>query len=189
MTLDEKLDVFYNAAIEDATNQSVQILQEYKENMAKLLSDHKDEAKKKAEYTLKTETDYLMRDKNKRISDESLVLRREVTERVNEYEKEIFENVENKLTSFMQTDDYIKLLEHLVQSALDFAKDEEVTIYVNPSDEDKIEALQNATGATLTVSDTDFIGGTRAILHARNILIDSSFATKLAEERDTFTLK
>lgn len=189
MTLDEKLDVFYNAAIEDATKQSIQIIDEYKQNLDKLFEEHKEEAKRKAEYTLKTESDYLVRDKNKRISDESLLLRREVTERVNEYEKLIFENVEKKLSEYMKTPAYTDLLQKLIKNALDFAKGEDLTIYINETDSDKKDALEQATNSTLTMSKEDFIGGTRAVLHARNILIDNSFANKLAEEKDSFTLK
>ena len=55
-------------------------------------------------------------------------------------------------------------------------------IYINPSDADKKEALEAAAGVSLTVSAIDFGGGIRAVIRARNILIDESFVTKLEQE-------
>lgn len=189
MTLEEKLDIFYNAAINDATNQCVQILDEYKSNLEKLQKEHEEETLKKAEDSLKMESEYLIRDKNKRISDESLLLKRTITKKVNEYEKVIFEKVEQKMKVFMQTPQYYELLKQQIQYVLDFAKGEAVEIYINATDQEKKQSLENALHCSILISTIDFIGGTRAVIRNRNVLIDNSFATKLAEERDSFTLK
>ena len=61
-----------------------------------------------------------------------------------------------------------------------------MTIYINPTDEDKKAELEERTGASLTVSREDFIGGIRAVIHAKNILIDHSFKASLAEEYEKF---
>ena len=46
--------------------------------------------------------------------------------------------------------------------------------------------LEDATGVHLTISAEDFIGGARAVIRARNILIDNSFKTQLQNEYDKF---
>lgn len=189
MTLEEKLDIFYNAAINDATNQSVKILDEYKENLEKLQKEHQEQTLKRAEDSLKTESEYLMRDRNKRISDESLILKKAITKKVKEYEKIIFDKVEQNLYDYMRTPQYAELLKQQIQYALNYAKGEAIEIYINPSDQDKKYALENALHCHLQVSKIDFMGGTRAVIRDRNVLIDNSFSTKLAEERDSFTLK
>lgn len=189
MTLEEKLDIFYNAAINDATNQSIQILDEYKENLEKLLKEHQEETLKKAEDSLKSESEYLIRNKNKRISDESLTLKREITKKVNEHEKAIFDKVEQKLHDYMQTPQYVELLKQQIQYVLNYAKGEAIEIYINPSDQNKKQVLENALRCQVLISKIDFMGGTRAVIRNRNVLIDNSFSTKLAEERDSFTLK
>ena len=61
-----------------------------------------------------------------------------------------------------------------------------MTIYINPSDEPRQAALEAATGTRLTLSSEDFIGGTRAVIRDRNILIDNSFYTLLRNEYDRF---
>ena len=152
MTLDEKLDIFYNAAISDATNQSVQILDEYKENLDKMQKEH--ERKK-----------------------------------TNEHEKIIVQKVEQKLLDFMKTPEYLELLKTQIQYALDYAKGEEMELYINESDGAKKNTLEQVLHCSIRISNIDFMGGTRAVIRSRNVLIDNSFATKLAEERESFTLK
>lgn len=189
MTLEEKLDIFYNAAINDATSQSVQIIEEYKENLRKLEKEHEEETLEKAEVSLKNESEYLLRDKNKRISDESLLLRRTITKKTKEHEKAVFQKVETKLTHFMKTPEYIDLLKAEIQYALDYAKGEEIELYINESDAEKKQILEADLHCNIIISNTDFFGGTRAVIRNRNVLIDNSFATKLSEERDSFTLR
>lgn len=189
MTLEEKLDIFYNAAINDATSQSIKLLEEYKATLEKMQKEQEEETLKRAQDTLKQESEYLVRSKNKRISDESLLLRRTVTKKIKECEKEIFEKVEQKLTAFMKTPQYEELLKQQLKKALIFAKGDPIELYINPTDAPKKQALENTLHCSLTVSNIDFMGGTRAVIRSRNILIDNSFATKLAEEKELFTLK
>lgn len=189
MTLEEKLDIFYNSAINDATTQSVKILDEYKATLEKIQKEHEEETLKKAQDTLKQESEYLVRNKNKRISDESLLLRREATKKIKECEKKIFEKVEQKIAAFMKTPQYAELLKHQIKEALTFAKGEPIELYINSTDAQKKQDLENALDCSILISNIDFIGGTRAVIRNRNILIDNSFATKLAEEKDLFTLK
>ena len=61
-----------------------------------------------------------------------------------------------------------------------------MVIYINPSDEGRRSDLENAVGTRLTVSAEDFMGGIRAVIRGRNILIDNSFKTALRNEYDKF---
>ena len=54
------------------------------------------------------------------------------------------------------------------------------------SDEKKRTELEKETGAKLTVSAEDFIGGVRAVIRSRNILMDHSFKTQIQDEYDKF---
>ena len=57
-----------------------------------------------------------------------------------------------------------------------------MVVYINPSDADKKQGLEQETGVELTVSSIDFGGGVRAVIRSRNILVDESFVTKLEQE-------
>lgn len=189
MTLEEKLDVFYNAAINDATTQSEKLIAEYKEALGKMQKEHEEETLKKAQDTIKSETEYLIRNKNKRISDESLLLRRTITQKVNACEKKVFDKVEQKIQAFMTTPQYNELLKCQIQNALSFAKGESIEIYINATDASKKQELENMLHCSIIISKIDFMGGTRAVIRNRNILIDNSFVSKLVEEKDSFTFK
>lgn len=188
MTLDEKLDLFYNSAIEDATKQSVEMIEEYKKSLESVYEEHKREANQKAELTLSTETQKLIQKKNKTLSIENLDFRRRLNEKMTELKKILFTDVQKKLEHFMNTPEYENLLVKQIVYALQFSKGNEIQIYINPTDADKKTSLEEKTGATLTVSKIDFIGGTRAVIHEKNILIDRSFLTKMEEEKDIFSL-
>ena len=51
---------------------------------------------------------------------------------------------------------------------------------------DELLELEKETGAKLTVSAEDFIGGVRAVIRSRNILMDHSFKTQIQDEYDKF---
>ncbi len=88
----------------------------------------------------------------------------------------------------MKTSEYTDLLCTQIKNAVDFAKGDAITLYINPSDADKKSMLEERTGASLTVSNRDFIGGTRAVIPSHSILIDNSFFTRLEEAKSSFTL-
>ena len=86
----------------------------------------------------------------------------------------------------MKTEAYDDFLLRCIHNAITFANGEEMTIYLNPSDEEKRSSLEDASGIHLTISAEDFIGGIRAVIRSRNILIDHSFKTALRNEYDKF---
>lgn len=188
MTLDEKLDIFYKSSIDKATTQSSEMIEEYKESLQKIYEEHMEETKRKAEVFLRVETDHLIREKNKLLSAKALEIRREFTEHTNALKEELFKEVEEKLYAYMKTPEYVSLLENRIQKVLHYAKDASITIYINASDSDKKAQLEHATNANLTISTTDFMGGIRAVIHSRNILMDYSFTSKLSELAEAFTL-
>lgn len=186
MKLDKKLDFFYESVIEEATKQSNTILEDYKASLQELYDTKKEEALRKAQTTLSVETDHLIRQKNKSLSTESINIRRTINEKNNELKEKLFLDVQQKLMEFMKTPAYDALLVSQIQAAVTFARGERMTLYINHSDESKKEALESKTNTSLTVSTMDFLGGTRAVIHEKHILIDNSFTTKLAEEKDKF---
>lgn len=188
MTLDEKLDNFYKSAINDATNKSEQIIDEYKESLNKIFEEHKSDAVRKANLDLQIEKDNYIRERNKNLSIESIKIKRNISEKNNQLVEILFEDVSKKLEAFMKTPEYTSLLIKQIKEAKQFARGEEITIYINPSDESKKAELEAATDAALTISSYSFMGGTRAVIPSKNILIDNSFQNKMDEIKDKFTL-
>lgn len=188
MTIEEKLRLFYDTTIEDATKQSEQIIEDYKASLEQIYQEHKKEAKEKAIYTLDVESQKLILEKNKILSLQSLNFKHQISEKTESLKEVLFEDIKKRLLSFMNTEHYFELLVKQINEATEFAKDNEMTIYINQSDADKKTSLEEKTKVPLTISTIDFMGGTRTVIHNKNILIDRSFSTKFADEKDTFSL-
>ena len=188
MTTDEKLKHFLETSMEDAKNQSETMINEYTAALDKLFEEHKAETTRRMELRLKTEKERQSREKNKELALKQIAIRHEITDKSEELTNMIFVEVEDMLEKFMQTPDYEKLLLKQIKEALDFAGGESMTIYIDPSDASLLAVLKLATGAQIELNPASFKGGTRAIIHSRNILIDNSFEQKLEEARDGFTL-
>lgn len=186
MKLDVKLDHFYKSVIDDATAQSASILEDYKKQLSALYEEKKAEFEKHQALTIKAETDNVAREKNKQLSSEAIEIRRMISEKKAEIKDSLFADITTKLNAFMKTPAYEELLVKQITSAKEFVNGESITIYINASDASKKEALEKKTAATLTISTIDFMGGSRAVIHEKNILIDNSFITKLAEEKENF---
>ena len=73
-----------------------------------------------------------------------------------------------------------------IQEALDFAEDDVITIYIDPSDEALLPALTEHFGFTPILSRDSWMGGMRAVIRSKNILIDNSFATLLHDAKEEF---
>jgi len=188
MTIDEKINQFYTAAMDSATNQTVQVIDEYKQSLQKIYDNHKVDVLKKAEISYRLESSNILREKNRLLSSEAITIKRKVSEKAVELTAQLFQDVSDTLNAFMKTSDYLDLLATQITAASEFARGEEITFYINPSDESLKSSLETKTGVAITISTTDFIGGTRAVIQARSILIDNSFVTKLAEAKNNFML-
>ncbi|MBQ4521337.1 MAG: V-type ATP synthase subunit E [Lachnospiraceae bacterium] len=184
MTLEEKLENISQAAIEDATQQSEALIQEYQQDINKVIKIHEEEIQKRniAEYEYQYAK--MEREKNKAISQAMLESKMTIAKKTQELSDKLFELVKTKLSAYKQTPEYESYLLKLIQSAIDFSNGNEIMIYIDPSDASLKEALEKKSGKTITISTEEFFGGIRAIITEKNILIDESFATKISEEKE-----
>ncbi len=189
MTLDEKLDQFYHAAIESATNQNIQIVEEYKKSLQEIYDEYKKEAERKADALYRGESEKLLQEKNRTLSTEAIKLKRKISDKSAELSEKLFMEASEKLKSFISSPDYFILLCNQIIGAVDYANGEDMTIYINPSDEGLKASLEDKTKASLTISTRDFTGGIRAVIHGRNILIDNSFLTRLEELKSSYIIQ
>lgn len=187
VTLDEKLELFSKAVIDSATSQNIEIVHQYQESLQQLYDEHKQNALKKTEAAYLAESEKLMREKNRTLSSEAIKIKRKINEKSSELADKLFQDVALKLDEYMKTPEYFDLLIAQISRAKEFAREDEIIIYINPSDEGMKKLLEANTGVNLIVSTRDFIGGTRAVIHSKNILIDNSFSTKLSEAKSSFS--
>ena len=171
MTIDEKLQHFYEVSLDEAREDAAQAIQEHKEHLARTLEDHKQTSRQNAEAEIKAETGHVRREVNKALSAEQITLRRDLSRKQEELKETLFAEVKTKVQQFITTAEYDEYLCRRINEAVKFAGDDEIQIYLSSSEK---------TGTPLQVSKEDFIGGIRAEIPHKNILIDNSFSANLA---------
>lgn len=186
LTLEEKLQHFQEFTMQDARDKSNQMLDDYYASLDKIFEDHKEKKLRQAQLEIKTETERLKQERNKEVSKQHLHIKRKITRRQEELKEKLFVEVKDLLCNFMESTDYNQLLISQINAAKNFAKDQNIIIYIDPADSSRRTSLEVATNSSLTVSEYSFIGGIRATIPDRNILIDNSFETKLAEAKANF---
>ncbi|WP_285824008.1 V-type ATP synthase subunit E [Schaedlerella arabinosiphila] len=186
MTLEEKLSHLQASSMEEARAEGNAIIDNYREALEKVFKDHKEEMRWQAETRIKAEQSNARHMLNQANARTQLELKRKTGKVQVELKDKIFKEAHMLVNEYMQTDEYEAYLVKSIRKATEFAPGEDMTIYINPSDEPRLSSLEKATGTRLTVSSEDFIGGTRAVIRERNILIDNSFTTLLRNEYDKF---
>lgn len=176
MTIDEKLSHFYDVTIEDAQAKAAGILEEHRKALAQMTEKHKADSQENAQVQIKAETANARREINKALSAEQLTIKRDWTKKQNELKEKLFAEVKTQLENFRNTPDYPAYLENKIKEALDFAEQDKINIYISPEDSTLLPDLVERTKAFITVSAEDFLGGIKATIPHKNILIDHSFA-------------
>lgn len=189
MTIEEKLEHFETLCYGDASERSGKMLDDYTASLESILEEHKKDARRQADMQVAAEAEKIEHDINKQLSIEQINIKREYSKRQEELKAMLISDLRNRLALFMDSADYRHFLESEVKRALDFAQEAPMTIYLDPSDSDKLNRIAMDTGAEIKLSETSFLGGIRAVVPSKNILIDNSFQTKLEEISEKFQFR
>ncbi len=187
MTLDEKLAHFKECAINDANKQGEAILNECKEKIQQQFDEYKKEATQKSERKLKIESSNLLKEKNKALSKSSIEIRRKVNDRAEELKDSLFNDVTKKISEYKKTKEYKKLLTTMINNCLKYASKDELKLYIDKSDKELKNYLENTCKVDIFLSEKDIFGGILGVCEEKNLLIDNSFASRFEQEKSTFT--
>lgn len=186
MTTEEKLQHFLDSCVTDARTRSDKMLEDYEAALQKTFEDHKADAKRRQAMQIQTESEKIKRDGNKQLSLEHTELRKAIGKKQEDLKDCLFVELKDMLANFMETSAYHELLEKQIRQEIEFAGDEPITIFLDPADEQQLQGLAFRNGADMKISGHSFTGGTRAVIPGKNVLIDNSFETRIAEERENF---
>lgn len=186
MTTEEKLKHFYAVSMDSAREEARKALSEYRENLEKEFQEHKALKQEAAQHQFKIESENAARQINKALSAEHLHIKREISKKQQELREKLFGEVREMLEAFTRTEAYIQWNADQIREALKIAGTDQVQIYLTPSDGPLLERLSKETGAALLISDTPFLGGIRAVIPGKNILIDNTLLTLYEAEKENF---
>ena len=186
MTIDEKLEHFYKTSVDAAREKAARDIEAHKASLAEMLNQHKEARKRDAENDIKAETKNVRREINKALSAQLLTLKRDFSQKQNQLADQLFAEVKSRLENFTAAPEYLDYLAEKIQDAKDFAGEDELHIYLSASDSDKLEEMTDRTKFPLEVSEDSFIGGIKATIPEKNILIDNSFLENFHAARAEF---
>ncbi|MEY8371781.1 hypothetical protein AAK938_09560 [Aerococcaceae bacterium 50-4] len=128
---------------------------------------------------------------NKNISQSQIHLQRDLYLQEEKLKKSLFADFNEAIQNYMQTDKYRNQLIVMVRNLKNYAdkNSEQLVVYINHSDQALQSFLLEETNANIQISDREFLGGVRGVLKDRQVLIDYSFSTLLANTEDEFTIK
>lgn len=187
MEINEKLDIFFRAAIATAEEQSGELLENDKRAYLEELEDYEKTKQDGQQTRERVAEEKVKKEVNRAISEQIVALKKEYHKAQEERKEELFSIVERKLSDYRKTDDYRRFLEEKIKEALVFAKGAEMILYIDPADSELKESLEQETGCVITVSREIFGGGIRAVIRSKNVLIDESFAGRLKVEKESYS--
>ena len=186
MTTEEKLQHFYEVSIESAKEEASKAISEYKASLEENLEKHKKEKQAASENQFKIESENAAREINKALSSEHLHIKRRLSKKQQELQEKLFDEVEEMLQTFLATHQYEDWLEEKIKKALEAAGEDQAEIYLSSGDQTLAEEMEKRTGIRPLISQTSFIGGIRAVIPDKNILIDYTLLTMLENEKENF---
>lgn len=186
MTLEEKIQNLQRVSMKEARAEGNALIQGHSDLLSRRFEEHKEKARMQAEIKVETEKSRTKLRLNKELSEFQLELRRQLNERREELKRKLFDQVGGILSDYMKSTKYTDLLCRKVTEVMKYAGGEEIVIYLNPTDEALKAQVEERTGASLLISREDFVGGIRAVIRSRNVLIDRSFGSALEKEYADF---
>ena len=180
MTLDEKLTNFTEYCVLAAKKKSEELILQQQAALDKDFEAYTVKSQEIADTQIKIEKENLEKKLNKELSNEQLHSKQLIGEARTELTDKLFVELSDKISNFINTKEYMELISSQIKYALNFAEGDEIIIYVDSTDESRLHELcaRHQTDC-IKISEHSFMGGTKALLPKKNILIDNSFAKKL----------
>ncbi len=189
MTLEEKLSHFRDATVNNAKEESDKIFAEYVAAIEREFQEHVKEKDAAVEAEIKVEMAAAKREMNRELLARDLEYKKRLSQKEKELKDNLFEAVKAELIKQKSEPTYLDYLCEKIQEADAFAAGDDMIIYVDPSDKDLVPAISNRTNITPQISTMEFIGGIRAVIRSKNILIDDSYKTFIDETKNEFVFK
>lgn len=188
MGSEEKLQQFYEDTIQTIDARAKEELSAYEASLAPQLDEYKKSAQAANMYAERLESENLKKAARQELSREVINLKHILAQKEADYTEQIFSRVLELISSFRKTAGYKKLIRKYIYEAIEFAKDDELIIYLDLDDGALEGEFEAEFGREIRVSRYSFGGGLRALIPARNILIENSFSSKLLDQMQSFDI-
>ncbi len=188
MTIEEKMEHFRKLSLDSANTKSAESLSSYKQSLDEELEVHKESATQLAEESKRARLNQIRANSKKELASAQMMIKKNLTQKQAAIKTQVFDLVREKISEYRKTPEYVSYLTNQIHDLMNTYHDFNITIYIDPADESLLDDLKKATGGNIQLYDKEFLGGTRTIIPEKNILVDNSFKSRLADEQEKFTI-
>lgn len=188
MGSEEKLQKIYEDTIETIDERSKKELSEYRASLKPQLEEYEKTLREASLYAERQEAESIRKAARQEVSREVIKRKHLLAQKEADYIEKVFNRAVELLGEFKKTAGYKKLIKKYIYEAIEFAKEDELIIYLDLDDAAFKDELEEEFGREIRVSRYTFGGGLRALIPARNILIENSFSSKLQEQLQDFDI-
>ena len=186
MAIDDKLQYFYDSTISTIQTVGEEELDHMNASLKKEYNRFRTALEREADLQQRLHMTETKRELMKELSQEKLALRRRQARKEGAIKEALFEEVGQMLDEFRATPAYLELLVRMSKKIRTFAGEDEVKIYICPSDGHLESALERELQFAVYVSSVPFNGGIQAEIPSRNIFINNSFSSRMRDAKEDY---
>lgn len=191
MTIEEKIEHFREACLEQAKHESYGELARYTQGLDRVLKEHKETERAHMAQNVQAELTEERQLSNRELAKEQTACKRRLSRCEEELTEQLVKEVGEILLKAKGRPEYRQQLLRQMKAAVEYAAGEPVVIEIDASDRELLPVLQKeAAGGPVTVrlAEDELGGGTRAEIASRNLRIDNSFRSRFEEVQEDFRL-
>lgn len=177
-----------DSSIEDTSIKSDKILSQYKQSLDEEFERYKESAVQESEFLKKSKINSTKQQLRKALAKEQLEIKRQITNKQNQIKANVFASVTSKIEEYKKTPEYVQSLKNQITNISSKYIEPDIVFYITVEDSALLDELKNVTNANIIISEVSFMGGIKAVIPSRNMLVDLSLKTKLMEAEEQFTI-
>ena len=186
MAIDDKLQYFYDSTISTIQTVGEEELDQMHANLKKEYDKYKATMERESDLQERLHMTETRREMMKELSYEKLAVRRRQARKEGAIKEALFDEVGKKLDEFRKTPAYVDLLVCMIRKIRTFAGEDEVKVYICPSDSHLESTIERELQYAVYVSSVPFNGGVQAEIPARNIFINNSFSSRMRDAKEAY---
>ncbi|WP_195854046.1 hypothetical protein [Aerococcus tenax] len=189
MKLEEKMAYFKDQVTQQSQAEIDQQINQYRQTLEDDYQKFQEQTDETFAHRLVNEKEALRKENNKAISQIQINQQRELFLTEENMKLTLFQTFTKQIESYQKSEAYIEQLKKMLKNIQDYAGREKYDLYIDENDSHLRSQLESYASHPIIISDRPFMGGIRAVLRERQILVDYSFLTFLDRLKENFVIK
>lgn len=189
MKLEEKMAYFKDQVTQQSQAEIDQQINQYRQTLEDDYQKFQEQTDETFAHRLVNEKEALRKENNKAVSQIQINQQRELFLTEENMKLTLFQTFTKQIESYQKSEAYIEQLKKMLKNIQAYAGREKYDLYIDENDSHLRSQLESYASHPIIISDRPFMGGIRAVLRERQILVDYSFLTFLDRLKENFVIK